>query len=188
MNDTPPRGTRAHMPDLDWSQVRETVVMLELCAGQIEGAMTDSNRSVEVLTGSFTAMADSMATISGTLDQLPDAGAAGEAKGELQAVAQNVSGMVHQAIIAFQFYDKLVQRLAHVTHGLAELSALVSDNARLFNPAQWRALQEQIRSRYTMREEQAMFDAVMNGVPVKDALEQFMAEMHRKADDDIELF
>lgn len=188
MNDTLPRGTRAHMPDLDWSQIRETVLMLELCAGQIEGAMTDSNRSVEVLTGSFTAMADSMAAISGTLERLPNAGPAAEAKGELQAVAQNVSGMVHQAIIAFQFYDKLVQRLAHVTHGLGELSALVSDNARLYNPTQWRTLQEQIRSRYTMREEQAMFDAVMNGMPVKEAIEHFMAEMHQKSGDDIELF
>ena len=38
MNDTP-RRTRVNAPDLDWSQVRETVLMLELSAGQIEGAM-----------------------------------------------------------------------------------------------------------------------------------------------------
>ena len=187
MNDTPPRGTRAHMPDLDWSQVRETVVMLELCAGQIEGAMTDSNRSVEVLTGSFTAMADSMATISGTLDQLPDAGAAGEAKGELQAVAQNVSGMVHQAIIAFQFYDKLVQRLAHVGLSLGDLSDLVADPRRLFNPGEWVGLQDKIKTKYSTREEIAMFDAVMQGVPVQEAVDKFMAEMKEKSDD-IELF
>lgn len=53
----PARGTSAHMPDLDWSQVRETVLMLELSAVQIETAMKDSNSSVEVLTDSFTSMA-----------------------------------------------------------------------------------------------------------------------------------
>ena len=37
-----PRGTSAHMPDLNWSQVRETVLMLELAAVQIESAMKDS--------------------------------------------------------------------------------------------------------------------------------------------------
>lgn len=187
MSDTQPRGTRAHMPDLDWSQVRETVLMLELSAGQIEAAMTDSNSSVEVLTDSFTTMAGYMRTIADSVSALPDDGDAGDAKRNLGAAAEHVSGMVHQAIIAFQFYDKLVQRLAHVNQSLAGLSGLVSDNARLYNPAEWRALQEKIRARYTMREEQAMFDAVMAGLPVKEALEQFMAEMKDKSDD-IELF
>ena len=35
-----PRRSRAHAPDLDWSQIRETVLMLELaaayCLGEIE--------------------------------------------------------------------------------------------------------------------------------------------------------
>ena len=187
MTDGTPRGTRAHMPDLDWSQVRETVLMLELSAGQIEGAMKDSNSSVEVLTDSFTTMAGYMRMISETIAGLPDDETSGPVKQNLQGVTQHVSGMVHQAIIAFQFYDKLVQRLAHVNHSLASLSDLVADNSRLFNPIEWRALQEKIRSKYSMKEEQAMFDAVMNGMSVKDALEQFMTEMKDKSDD-VELF
>ena len=187
MNDNSPRGTRVHTPDLDWSQVRETVLMLELSAGQIEGAMKDSNSSVEVLTDSFTTMAGYMRIIADTVASLPEGGETGAAKDSLKGVTEHVSGMVHQAIIAFQFYDKLVQRLAHVNHSLASLSGLVADNSRLFNPSEWRALQEKIRSKYSMKEEQAMFEAVMNGMPVKDALEQFMAEMKDKSDD-IELF
>jgi hypothetical protein len=187
MTDSTPRGTRAHLPDLDWSQVRETVLMLELSAGQIEGAMKDSSSSVEVLTDSFTTMAGYMQMIAETVASLPDEGEAGVAKQNLSGVTGHVSGMVHQAIIAFQFYDKLVQRLAHVNHSLASLSDLVSDQSRLFNPMEWRALQEKIRSKYTMVDEQAMFDAVMNGVPVKEAIERFMVEMKDKPDD-IELF
>src|SRR5574343_1368283 len=110
----PGRGTTAHMPDLNWSQVRETVLMLELAAMQIEAAMKDSHTSVEVLTQSFTTMAGYMQHIQESLARLPDEGATGETKHGLLGITGNVSGMVHQAIRAFQFYDRLVQRLAHI--------------------------------------------------------------------------
>lgn len=187
-NDTQPRqGTTAHMPDLNWSQVRETVLMLELAAVQIEAAMKDSNASVEVLTGSFTSMAAFMNNIAEAVSTLPDDGEIGATKARLQGNSEHVSGMVHQAIIAFQFYDKLVQRLAHVGHSLGELSDLVADGRRLFNPTEWVDLQDRIRGKYTTREEIAMFEAVMQGVPVHEAVEKFMAEMQGKSDD-IELF
>jgi len=189
MNPEPnaPRGTTAHMPDLNWSQVRETVLMLELSALQIEAAMSDSNASVDVLTSSFTTMAGYMRMISDTLQTLPDQGEVGAAKQNLLGVSEHVSGMMHQAIIAFQFYDKLVQRLAHVGVSLGDLSALVADRQRLFNPQEWVELQTRIKSKYSTREEIAMFEAVMQGVPVQEAIERFMAEMKEKSDD-IELF
>ncbi|MCE1240977.1 MAG: hypothetical protein LWW83_13745 [Azonexaceae bacterium] len=182
-----PRGTSAHMPDLNWSQVRETVLMLELAALQIEAAMKDSNASVEVLTHSFTAMAETMQHISATAETLPAQGEAGQARQRLLDAAQQVSGNMHQAIIAFQFYDKLVQRLAHVGLSLGDLSDLVAEPRRLFNPAEWVGLQDKIKAKYSTREEVAMFDAVMRGMPVHEAIDHFMAEMKEKSDD-IELF
>lgn len=181
------KGTTAHMPDLNWSQVRETVLMLELAAVQIEAAMKDSNASVEVLTDSFTTMAGYMRMISDSLQALPDQGEVGATKENLLGVSQHVSSMVHQAIIAFQFYDKLVQRLAHVGLSLGELSDLVGDTRRLFNPGEWVELQSHIKAKYSTREEVTMFDAVMQGMPVHEAVEKFMAEMQEKSDD-IELF
>jgi len=183
-----PPGTRAHTPDLNWSQVRETVLMMELSAGQIEAAMKDSSQSVEVLTDVFTTMAGYMRMIGDTVAALPDEGKSGEAKANLQSATEHVSGMVHQAIIAFQFYDKMVQRLSHVNHSLASLSGLVGDQARLYNPYEWVALQEKIRSKYTMREEVEMFEAVLAGMSVEEALEKFMSKINDKSEDDIELF
>lgn len=189
MNDksSQPSGTTAHMPDLNWSQVRETVLMLELSAVQIEAAMKDSNASVEVLTDSFTTMAGYMRMISDTVQTLPDQGEVGVAKQNLNGVSEHVSSMVHQAIIAFQFYDKLVQRLAHVGLSLGDLSDLVADGRRLYNPGEWVGLQNKIKAKYTTREEVAMFDAVMQGMPVQQAVDKFMTEMKEKSDD-IELF
>ncbi|HZW26165.1 MAG TPA: hypothetical protein VFF26_11840 [Gallionella sp.] len=180
-------GTKARNPDLDWSQLRETILMLELAAGQIEHAMKDSNTSVEVLTDSFTTMAGYLHSMSDVMDSLPDEGVAGEKKAEMQRMAGNVTGMVQQSIIAFQFYDKLTQRLTHVCHSLAALNDLVDDRSRLYSPNEWVALQEKIRSKYTTPEEHALFDAVMEGVPVQEALDRYMSNMKDKGDD-IELF
>jgi hypothetical protein len=181
------RGTRVHRPDLDWSQMRETVLMMELAGGQIEAAMRDSNSSVEVLTDSFTTMAGYMRMISEAAAALPDSGEGAAAKTQLLGATEHVTAMMRQAIVAFQFYDKLVQRLSHVNHSLAALSNLVGDNSRLFNPGEWLALQEKIRSRYTMAEEVEMFEAVLAGMPVQEALDKFMLKMNNRTDD-IELF
>ena len=78
---------------------------------------------------------------------------------------------MHQAIIAFQFYDKRVQRLAHIGISLGDLSDLVANSQRLFNPNEWVQLQQKIKVKYTTREEIAMFDAVMQGMPVQQAVD-----------------
>lgn len=182
-----PYTAQAHIPHLDLVQARKTVLMIELSAGQIEAAMKDSNSSVEVLTDAFTTMAGYMRMINDTIAALPDKEELGGAKTDLLGATENVSGMVRNAIIAFQFYDKLVQRLSHVTHSLASLSDLINDTSRLNSPYEWAALQEKIRSKYSMREEIEMFDAVLGGMAVKDAIEKFMTQMKDQSDD-IELF
>ena len=87
--------------------------MLELAAVQIEGAMKDSNASVEVLTESFTAMAGYMRTISDAVQQLPTPrGDHRQAEPDRRLGSRFRHGAPgHHRL---QFYDKLVQRLAHV--------------------------------------------------------------------------
>ena len=187
MEDILKGGSKARDPGLDWNLLRETILMLELAAGQIEHAMKDSNASVEVLTDSFTSMAGYMRSMSDVIDNLPDTGEAGEKKAEMQRMAVHVTSGVQQSIIAFQFYDKLTQRLAHVCHSLSALNDLVGDKGRLYIPSEWVALQEKIRSKYTTPEEHALFESVMDGVPVQEALDRYMSNLKGKGDD-IELF
>lgn len=182
------RGTSAHAPDLNWSQVRETVLLLELASAQIESAMKDSNASVDVLTESFTSMAGTMRMMTEMLAAMPADCQDTETRQSLLGAADHVSGMVHQAIIAFQFYDKLVQRLGHVTHSLGDLSMLVGDQRRLYNPQEWVDLQGRIRAKYTTADECTMFEAVMSGTPVAEAVANYVDAMKSKQGDDIELF
>lgn len=186
-HDTAPQGTSAHAPDLAWSQVRETVLMLSLAAGQIEAAMRDSNSSVEVLTDSFTSMAGYMRLISDNLNKLREDTSQDGTRENILGATDQVSTMIHQAIIAFQFYDKLVQRLGHVCHSLSDLSGLVCDMRRLYNPTEWVDLQNRIKAKYSTAEERLMFDSVMQGMPVDAAIQQYMDALKNK-NDDIELF
>jgi hypothetical protein len=188
--DSLPRGSLAATPDLGWSQVRETVLMLELAAGQVDAAMRDSNSSVEVLTDTFTSLAETLGLIETAVSTLPDTVGNGMVKGEIEENTRLVAQKVHQAIIAFQFYDKLVQRLDHVCHCLGGLSGLVADKGRLFNPDEWVGLQDRIKSKYTMAEEHEMFAAVLAGMPVAEAIEQFMVKREEAtaSGGDIELF
>ena len=179
----------AERPDLDWSQVRETVRMINLAVAQIDMAMRQSDDSIDALTGSFTAMVDHVnaigeaaAAISGD-ENLP-------AVENIQRNCQEVSANMQHSIIAFQFYDKLSQRLDHVNHSMTLLAELVADQSRLFNPAEWVGLQNQIRSRYSMVEEQDMFDALLAGASIEEALDLCREKVNHMTSsiEDIELF
>ena len=172
----------------DWSRVRETVLMMELAVGQIEAAMRDSDSSVKVLTDTFTTMAEDMHHITEVARDLPEDERLSCARKTLISSTSNLAAMVSQAIIAFQFYDRLVQRLSHVSHSLESLAQLVSDEQGVVDPARWADLQTQIRSRYSMPEEVEMFEAVLiHGMSVHQALQNFMERMKHRVDD-IELF
>lgn len=179
-------GSTAARPDLDWSQVRETILMLNLAIAQLEMAMRDSTGSVEVLTNSFTGMYGNMMGLVEAAQALPDS----PVKHSIQELGVNVSGQMQQAIIAFQFYDRLSQRLTHVSHSLENLSTIVRDPGRLYNPAAWHDLQQQIRSKYTMQDERTMFDTLLATGDVQLALDQYVARKQEEAggSDDIELF
>jgi hypothetical protein len=160
--------------------------MLNLAIAQMEVAMHDSTSSVDVLTRAFTTMSDDMMGLVEAARSLPDT----PVKQAIQELGAHVSTQMQRAVVAFQFYDRLSQRLAHVSHSLGDLASLVSDPARLYNPSAWHELQQQIRSMYTMEDEKRMFDALLATGDVKLALDQFVARKHREAggSDDIELF
>ncbi len=175
----------ADKPDLDWSQVKETVRMLNVAVAQVEIAMHDGNESVNTLTESFAGMMNNVGEIQGLVEgaEIED----DPLKDRILHLCHGVEMQMAQSVVAFQFYDKLSQRLGHVSDMLDSLGGLVSDDSRLFNPYAWRELQDRIRSRYSMREEQKMFDAVLAGKSIEEALAEVNDTM-ADLDDEIELF
>jgi hypothetical protein len=188
-----PVTSTAKKPDLDWSQVRETINMLTLAVSQVECTMTDGEKSVTELTQSFTYIASQLKEVIDS-HKGEENDTSGTDLESIKLSAAEIHQQIMSAIVAFQFYDRLTQRLDHVKRDLGWLSNLVSDPQQLYNPMAWSKLQEDIMSNYTMEEERIMFQHIMNGASVDEALDIYKHHFSAKKDstddtsDEIELF
>ncbi len=158
--------------------------MLILSAIQVEDMMAESDLSVNTLTESFTSIVEHMQAINDYLLALDSC----EIREEALACCAETTDKIQASIIAFQFYDRMQQCLQHVTSNLKGLSELVQDQNRLYSPAEWREFQREIRSRYTMESEKLMFDAIVKGKSVHEALAIKNAHQEEDQSDNIELF
>ena len=177
-------------PDLDWSQIRETVLMLNLAIARIEHSMREGDDSVNKLTDSVTSMIGSVKVIEAAASDLETSGI----KDTILDNCQDVSKGMQSTVMAFQFYDRLTQRLANVSKSLTGLTDLINNPAKIYNPYEWQGLQQKIRSQYILDSEQQLLDDVLKGKPIEQVVaETSISTMHEPAankqtDDDIELF
>jgi hypothetical protein len=171
-----PAPSTAARPDLDWSQIRETILMINLAVAQIEMALKDSSGSVEVLTNSFTGMYGNLMALVEAAHALPES----PIKTNIEEAGCVVSARMQQAIVAFQFYDRLAQRLSHACRSLEELGGVVNDPSRLYNPFAWKVLQQKIRSKYSMEDEKLMFDTLIATGSVEQALKMYIERKHEE--------
>ncbi len=179
--------SNAANPDLDWSQIRETVMMLNLAVAHIEKTMRDGDDSVTALAEMFTSMMCNVQAISNATGNLPD----NQEKTAIEKNCRDASDKMHTAIVAFQFYDKLAQRLSHIGYSLASLGDLITDPDKLYNPREWSGLQDLIKSKYNIDSDRKMFDAILNGATVDEALQLKIKDEKNTDDeheDNIELF
>lgn len=172
-------------PDLDWSQVRETVKLLSLSAAQVEDLLKEGDSSVNTLTESFTTLAEHMRVINSHLLALKSC----SIRDQALVSCSETSDKIQSSVVAFQFYDRMAQCLQHVTSNLIGLSRLLESPERLYNPNEWLKFQNEIRSRYTMESEKMMFDAILQGKTINEALAEKEAQRQgQEQEDSIELF
>ncbi len=179
------KKSNSQQPDLDWSQVRETVKLLTLSAAQVQLSMHESDDSVTTLTESFTDMVGHVSEISKFLESSPES----IEKGKAIVSCQIINEKVHSSVVAFQFYDRMQQCLQHAVDNLEGLSNIVENPSLLYNPVEWRKLQDRIREGLTMESEKLMFDAILQGKTIEEA-KALAAQVDNGSsdEDDIELF
>ena len=192
---TPDQPSPGHPFDDQWSYVRETVNMLFLAICQIEATMRDSNTSVETLTQSFTNLAEHTRDIGSRAANLQaDATQLSTFQDDIQSTTREIQQNINASIQAFQFYDRVCQRLDHVSRSLENVTELLDSGERIGSLKEWRSIQERIKSSYTMEAERIMFEFIMRGGGVKEALEVYRHHFDsdkRSPDqdqDEIELF
>ncbi|GAA3920563.1 hypothetical protein [Litoribacillus peritrichatus] len=146
------------------AKIESTIKMLALAAAQIEATMIESGNSVSALSNSFSTIAEKFHH----LDDHNDDTVISLTTEDFQALRSKIN----EAIIAMQFYDRMTQRLHHINEGLSATSSLLESSTST-PESDWVKLQETIKSRYTMESEREMFEQIIAGSPLKEALASF---------------
>jgi hypothetical protein len=177
-----------------WCHIQETITMLYLAVCQIETSMADSSKSVNTLTHSFTELAKHSQLVDDQVQAFSSSDELSEFKDEVSYTAREMGENIKQAITAFQFYDRITQRLDHVARSLENVSNVINDSNQLNNPQAWKDIQTQVKSSYTMEAERIMFEHIMRGASVNEALDIYRHHFEQEvingdeSSDEVELF
>ncbi|MCP4411621.1 MAG: hypothetical protein GY808_03500 [Gammaproteobacteria bacterium] len=164
--------------------------LTRLAAAQIRVTLTESGESVDDLTKAFTDIVDQDRSIRANIEQLPDSAEIIDIKQQISSLSATISSNVRNAIIAFQFYDRLCQRMDHTSECLRNLSE-IEDNKSKTCSDEVIKLRDMVYNHYTMEEERQLFDAVLASSDFEAAIREYSLARNATLeddDDDIELF
>lgn len=173
--------TDSNDDDKNWSQLRETVLILNVAVARIEHAMLEGDDSFTAISGSFVEIVNSSKQITLSANELEES----PSKTKIEEGCQDISKRVSDSIIAFQFYDKLSQRMTLVSKTLNSLTELLKEPHKTNIQEEWLGLQNTIRSKYTLDSDQKMFDDVLKGMSIDEALKIAVKET---TENEIEFF
>ncbi|MBL4680974.1 MAG: hypothetical protein JKY88_09665 [Pseudomonadales bacterium] len=178
--------------DADWCQVKETLTMLYLSSAQIESSMHEDTGVFQQLSDAMVSIAAASLSIEANLSQIVPTGN-NTLLEELRSSAAEINQQVNLSITACQFHDRNTQRLEHVTSALSKVCHILSSPEKYHSQDNWQLLQSQIKDSYTMGTERLMFEHIMMGASVEEALEIYHHNFNQKEQqddtgDDIELF
>ena len=149
-----------------WTPEQQIARLLSLCEAQMESALSESDVAVQELVKSFAGLIEAGQALGSMSEKAPEAGATDMAA-QLDALKKQTAA----AIVAFQFYDKLTQRLGHVRYGLSALAMFVCDGAKTGERDQWRRMFATLRRLYRTEEERQLFRMMVEGASAEEARE-----------------
>ena len=182
------RPTMAAM-DSDWNHESEMAEMIRLSVAQIEMALQEGDESLNTLSQVFCSMLANVDKISREATELDKEADLVSLRATMLEHCEAIKSRMNTVIIAFQFYDRLSQRLGHVSGGLDSLAELFDVPQHLSYPNALQELRERVREEYSLEEERILFDALQDGCSVQEALRR--CTDRRKAEGagcDVELF
>ncbi|MCK4950418.1 MAG: hypothetical protein KAS48_01265 [Gammaproteobacteria bacterium] len=185
MNQTGPAQVAeqcADEPDCD--QDSEANKLLILLSTQIRYAMLESEISVNTLTDSFQEMIAHVNCINETVQGNTD----DESKKIILSECDEVLKKMLSTIIAFQFYDKLSQRMAHSSDSLDLFNEQLACIDHSFNPEKWNTMLDQINAHYTIEYDRSIFNTVIHGQLASDIADDSASISNNEEPGDIELF
>ncbi|MCG9712573.1 hypothetical protein L1D29_07075 [Shewanella insulae] len=168
--------------DANWCHLQETTKLLLLATAQIELSLTDGDHNVTGLGQLFTQMAEHLSEVNRHLHGNADTPEA------ILAHSDGLMQAIDSGVMAFQFYDRISQRLNHVITALSLMEAMLGDKTRRHSQAAWMHLQGEIQAYYSLDCERQMFAALLEGVPIHEALNAYRETHLHQTKPDVELF
>jgi hypothetical protein len=156
-------------PLADWTPEQQIAHMLELCEAQMESALCESDLAVDSLVKSFSGLAETARSIRAASAKLTPEQRAILGEFDLKKQMEALEKQMTSAVVAFQFYDKLTQRLGHVRYSLSTLAMFVCDRAQATQREQWRRLFTTLKRLYRTEEEKQIFQMMVEGASADDA-------------------
>jgi hypothetical protein len=169
--------------------VEELRSFLELGAAQLESAMKDSDARVENLSSAINHIVGRLAQLRELASALPvDGDARSQALGaQLATLGAELELNARQAVVAMQFYDKMIQRITHVRDGLAIPAETIAAGPAERSAA-WEQLLDQVRGRYSMVEERVLFDFLIRGTGPREMMQALTDLQGASRPGELELF
>jgi len=127
--------TDIEKPDSDltsWHYTQDTLLMLSVSVAQIRSILNDGGESVSELVESFVNLAD---TFNNLVSRKTDID---------HTDLVEVKRQIEHGIVAFQFYDRISQRLDHVSNSLQQMGTIIGDENKRIDPNQWQEFQKNI--------------------------------------------
>ncbi len=143
---------------LDWQELRKTIMTLNLAIAQIDLSMTEGEYSIDTLIDSFGFMRSELDRLTRIVHE--DDIDVETVKAVLAAQAEMLTDKVSASIVAFQFYDKLSQRLHHVSESLSALIDIISSEEGSFDQQSWDNFFNKMAKYASMREEYELFELI----------------------------
>jgi hypothetical protein len=149
-------------------ELKEAVCLIGLATAQIDASMVEGGYSIDKLIKNFQSMTSKLIDIENT-------------KGNGLEVTE-MRKEIQESTIAFQFYDRLQQRLSHVAESLKMLTVLVSEREQKRDPKMWDQLKTKIRRSYSMDSERELFRLIYeDNLSVNDAVSQLISNDRESA-------
>lgn len=178
-------------PLADWTPEQQIAHMLELCEAQMESALCESDLAVDSLVKAFSGLAETARAMKAAAATFTPEQRAVLGDLDLKKQMESIERQMGSAVVAFQFYDKLTQRLGHVRYSLSTLALFVCDREQATQREQWRRLFTTLKRLYRTEEEKQIFQMMVEGASAdeaRDHIHQSTQTMRVGAAGEIELF
>ncbi len=146
---------------------RNAALLVDLCAEQIQAAISEASSDIEALSLSVL----DTARHADKLIEPDRSGPGGETSAGQGPDSGPLKEAVRNASQRLQFADRLSQRLSNTAANLAALADFMQADEQPVSDEGWSAFLDAARARFTMEQERRMFDAIFGTAPSVEAVD-----------------